>query len=470
MRILVLNAFSKKVGGAEVYMHRLIEALRGRGHRVGLFAGDPDEEVDEAELRVVRRPEWDPATLVSDPVFSAALVGMIERFRPDVLHVHNLHHVPVDTVLHVGASGIPAVQTVHDFGIFCPNSWCVVPDGRVCEGGPGKKCFERGCEAHYPYDARVVFASKLRYEWTRSSLRSFVAPSAFLADKLAAHGFGPVEVVPYFAEPAPAPTRSSAANGAPSAPRERKWAIFVGRLVPEKGVEYLIRAWPKVVERHRDARLSIVGDGPDRERLEGIARGLGLDPTVLFTGRIDNSEVHSWMSRSTCQVIPSIWCENSPIAIYESYFAALPMVASDIAGLPSLVVEGETGLLAKPRDAADLAAKLVRLLDDPALQARLQAGCRAAVTRYARETHIDRMVEIFEDAIRRQGGQAPRPYDADMVESMHRMYLQLHGVERWAGDMQKHIRYLETKGEAGEPVQNLRRHLKYLIKARRAAR
>ncbi|MHC4895239.1 MAG: hypothetical protein ACYTFV_18255, partial [Planctomycetota bacterium] len=152
MRILHVNAFAGEVGGAEVYLHAVMDELRSRGHEIAFFAGATFRE------------------------FAA-------EFKPDLVHLHNMHHFPVGMLVEAANAGAPVLQSAHDIGYLCPNSWCVWPDGTVCEGGAGAKCFEHGCEANYPYDARIVLSNKLRYEVIKRTARGLHCWSQFMADK-----------------------------------------------------------------------------------------------------------------------------------------------------------------------------------------------------------------------------------------------------------------------------------------------
>ena len=440
MRILQVNAFAGKVGGAEIYCHGVIDELRARGHEVAFFAGDPERSERTDRTCIVQRPEFDPAKLVHDPELEGAWREFAAEFRPDLVHLHNTHHLSVAFVAEAARVGAPVIQTAHDFGYLCPNSWCTWPDGTVCEGGPGQKCFEHGCEANYPFDGRVVMSFKLRYEVTKASVRAFPCPSQFLADKLTAHGFANAFGLPLWVEGAEHAPKSRAELPE----RDPARVLFLGRLVPEKGVEYLVRAWPRVLERFPNAELSIVGGGPDEDRLHGIAREVGLEPETVFTGKVPHEQVAEHLQRATCTVLPSVWCENSPVTTYESYLAGLPMVASDIAGLPAMVRPGETGLLARPRDAEDLATKLCELLGNPDLQATLQQGCLDSVARYTKERHFERLLAAYDQVL--AAGPREPDVDDDLLAASDAFLTRFAEVERWALDMQKHIQWLESEG------------------------
>lgn len=462
MRILEVNTFAAPVGGAEIYMHTLVDELASRGHEVGLFAGSPDEDVDEPTRRIVQRPDWAGRTLVHDPALIDAFERFAAAFRPDVIHCHNLHSFPVSFLAAAHRTGAPLMLTAHDFGLLCPNSWCVRGDGTVCEGGAGKKCFDgHGCETNYPYDGRVVLSVKLRAELAKRVFQRVTAPSRFLANKMAEHGYQNCEGLPLWVD------RSKEDQLDRSIEREQNLVMFVGRLVREKGVEYLVRAWPLVKRERPDARLLIVGGGPELEPLRALAGELGLDANEVLPGRVPHAEVAGLMARATCQVLPSIWCENSPLTTYESYLAGLPMIASRIAGLPEMVREGETGLLATPRDERDLAKAIVRLLGDVELQKQLQQGCRESVERFSRDRHMTRITELFEELVAEGQTVPASAVDEDQLFAASAMFEKFDDVERWALDMKGHIDYLENQSSNVEPVKAFARHLKFRIKARR---
>lgn len=441
MRILQLSSYHERVGGAEVYMRHLSDDLARRGHDIAHFASDPARAIDEPRLRVLQRVEYAPDKLVRDPLATGALADFLQRVRPELVHLHNFHTFPLEILLTLSAQAVPVVHTVHDFSVLCPNSWNVRGDGSVCGGGAGAQCFEHGCTQNYPYDGRAVFVTGLRAALLRQLVDDLIAPSPFLGRLLRQHGFAPVHDLPYYVARgehgrAPATTASAASSR----------VLFAGRLVPEKGVDVLLRAMPGVLGRFPTARLDVLGGGPEEPRLKALALELGLASAVEFLGPVPHARMRGHLEAAAVQVFPSIWCENSPLGCYEAMAAGVPMVASRIAGLPSLVVDGETGLLAPPRDPRALGDCIARVLEDPSLRARLAQGARAAADRLSVDEHLDRVERIYADALAR----GPRPRSSefaapDYIASTDALMLQLHGVERWALDMKAHIGFLESR-------------------------
>lgn len=160
----------------------------------------------------------------------------------------------------------------------------------------------------------------------------------------------------------------------------------VARLSEQKGHRYLLEAVPLVLERHPSARFALVGDGELRGELEALAESLGVAGHVEFLGRRD--DVPELLATFDVFALPSLF-EGLCLAVIEAQAAGVPVVATPVGGIRETVVDGETGLLVPPRDAAALAAAIVRLLDGPEEAARLAASARTRVGRFS----VERMVE-----------------------------------------------------------------------------
>lgn len=419
MRILQFNNYADPIGGAEVYALALTRELRQRGHEVAFFGTSPDREASEDHLRVVRRPRYDPGLLTRDPPVREALEETIGRFRPELVHVHNVSAMGLDVLGALGSAGAPVVQTVHDFSLLCPNSWCVLPDGSTCPGGAGAKCFQSDCKQNYPYDAEVALHTLLRQRTMAAVVDLAVSPSRYLADMTRTGGTRDVRHLHYFIDPIAA---------GPSGPRAAQELVFIGRMEPEKGIEYLLDAMPAILRDRPDAHLTLVGGGSRAEELQARARDLALGSAVTFVSHVPRAELGRFYSSATACVLPSIWSENSPLVAYECLFAGLPMIASRIGGIPELVEDGRSGFTFTPRDARDLADKALKLLAMPQTERESMSRAMQARARdFQPGPHLERIEALYAE-VRRTGPRRTLPsltIDADALA-----LLEQYGRER----------------------------------------
>jgi glycosyltransferase involved in cell wall biosynthesis len=144
-------------------------------------------------------------------------------------------------------------------------------------------------------------------------------------------------------------------------PREARIVLAVARLTAQKGIDVAIRALRSLPA---DTHLVVLGEGPDREALERLAADLEVASRVHLVGRVP--DVGTWLARTTVLAHPARW-EGFGLAVLEAMLAGLPVVASNVASLPELVEDGQTGFLVEPDDPDALGAALARALEQPAL-------------------------------------------------------------------------------------------------------
>jgi glycosyltransferase involved in cell wall biosynthesis len=422
VRILQFNTYADPIGGAEVYALTLTRELRQRGHVVGFFGTSPEREVDEEHLRVVRRPLYDPGCLWREPAVSRALEAFAGRLRPELVHVHNVFSLGLDVLEGLGALGVPTIQSVHDFNRVCPNSWCVWGDGTPCEGGIGEKCFQHDCQRNYPFDAQVALHALLRHRALLDIVDVSISPSRSLAERLARNGSSEVLHIPNAVEPI------AYAGGEA---RRAKELLYIGRLTPEKGVDYLLAALPLIRTQDPEVHLTIVAGGsPPLEQVERLKRNTGI---TLFTD-VPRPELGRFYSTSTACVLPSIWSENAPLVAFECLAAGLPMLASRIGGLPELVEDGITGYTFQPRDPTDLAEKALRLLTlGHEERERMSAVLRERSARFRLEPHVARLEQLYADVAQRKRGPVTPAIalDADLLAVLEQQGREKARPEGW---------------------------------------
>ena len=187
----------------------------------------------------------------------------------------------------------------------------------------------------------------------------------------------------------------------PSLPvTDRRRLIVPRRLHSKNGVEFLVRAIPILAETH-DVEAVLVGDGPERPRLEALGRDLGVEDRLRFMGARPNADMPGLLSSAEVAVIPSLM-EATSVAALECMACEVPVAASNVGGLPE-IVDGAVGCLFTPADPGDLAARVAELLDSD-LPTRGRAGRQRVVEHWSNARLVARHLEVYEKLL----GNTPR--------------------------------------------------------------
>lgn len=354
MRILVLH--SRYATGPSSGENRVVddevELLRSGGHDVHLWSPMPDDSSTASRAGMAASAVWSRGAV-------AEVRRLARELEPDVVHVHNLFPLLSPAVLRAGVA--PTVVTLHNYRLLCLPA-VFLRDGKACEDCLGKLPWRGVAHRCYRGSAAgsAALAASLGVHRAAGSFRRvgmFLAVSEFVREKHLEAGFDPdrIRVKPNFTTPLPrreGPGRDF---------------LFLGRLSEEKGLDRLVGMWRDV-----PARLVVVGDGPERARLEAMA-----PDTVEFRGAVRSDEVPAFLAGARALVLPSICYEGAPRTVVEAYAAGVPVVANRWGALPSVVSDGETGLLAQPGDPGAWRAALESLLVDE-ISERLGAGAFSA--------------------------------------------------------------------------------------------
>ena len=335
----------------------LAEGLAAGGHEVvvaGPIDGAAAAPVERLEMVRSVSPREDAAAV-------AALARLLRRMRPDVIHAHSSKAGAVARLARVARPRTPLIYTPHGFAF---NGWF------ESESERGRyRMVER---ALTPLATTVLCVCEAERRLARSI--------GVRRTDVVYNGVAP------FAPGTPHP--------ALAALRERGPVVGVLSLLrPGKGLETLIDAAPGVLAAHRGASFVIAGEGPDRGDLEERARRLGVAEAVVFLGLIDGPA--SLLSGTDLLVNPS-WAESFPLSTLEAMQAGLPVVISDVGGAAEAIVNGESGVLVPPRDAAALAHAISGMLADPERVAAVGVAARERVQeRFSLSRMIDGTAAVY---------------------------------------------------------------------------
>lgn len=407
MRILQVNVFHYPRGGDAVHALAVGSALSEAGHEVRFFGmhhpqnlPSPDSEhwvpyIDFAELNRTKSPGA-AAQVLRRTLYSrdaARRIGaMIDRWRPDVAHLHSVHpQLSLSILVELNRREIPIVWTLHDYKLLCPNTQLAVR-GVVCERCKPRRfiqCTLNRCKKDSLAASLVATleAEVDRFIDSEKRVDRFIAPSVFLMSKFDEFGWDTSKFV-HLANFAPADSIPVARWPAPG------HFAYTGRLDRAKGVGTLIEA----VGRTTGTTLEIAGEGPLEAELRALAEAVAPE-RVEFLGRVGPTALAALRDRSIAVVVPSEWYENSPYAVTEAFNRGCPVVAADIGGLPELVTSEENGLLFAPGDPDSLSTALQRLAGNPTLRERLGTGARRSARDLGIDEYLSRLLEVYGSAV-----------------------------------------------------------------------
>lgn len=399
MKILqVIHGYPMRYNaGSEVYTQTLAQALAER-HEVHVFTreenpfapdyalrDDADPDDSRVRLHVVNMPR--ARDRYRHVGVDQRFAEVLDRVRPDVVHVGHLNHLSTSLLGEAVARGLPIVFTLHDYWLMCPRGQFMQmfpedPDNlwAACSGQEDEKCARR-CYSRYFSGSPAEEAGDVATwkDWVHRRMAHvremtehvdvFLAPARYLLDRFATdfglraaklryldYGFDRERLV-----------------GRSRTPGEPFTFGYIGTHIPAKGIHQLLTAFGQV---QGDVRLRIYGRprGQDTDALKAIAAALPGDAAsrVEWPSEYRNQEiVRDVFDRVDAIVVPSVWVENSPLVIHEAQGAGVPVITADVGGMAEYVHHEVNGLLFRHRDAGDLAVQMQRLTDDPALAERL---------------------------------------------------------------------------------------------------
>jgi glycosyltransferase involved in cell wall biosynthesis len=422
MKIVMANKFLYRRGGAESVLFAEAELLRQAGHEVYYFSTRHPDNLSVEEARYF--PEYMEiglnksrsdtlqklriaAKILYNPEVRACFRRFLAEVQPDIVHAHLIGHHLGPALLHAAAAaGVPVVQTLHDYHLVCPNytlrrsQQSVCADTR-CFGGRQWACVQHRCIQNSVAKS-LVGAVELgfhrRMRWYETGIRRFLCPSRFLRDIVARDGLpeGQLIYLPNFFDGTTA--LGGIPNPAASVKQPERPFLFAGRLSQEKGLLTLLKAFAA----RPQLQLDIVGTGPEEAALRQWVAEQGVS-NVRFLGYQSGEALWRLMGTAKALILPSEWYENAPMSILEAFSLGVPVIGSDIGGIPEMVQPGETGWLFP----CGQTEALVDCLDQVArmsvadLEAISQA-CRRQVqpdAHFGQKTHLERLLNLYETVI-----------------------------------------------------------------------
>jgi glycosyltransferase involved in cell wall biosynthesis len=393
MKILLVHNSYQQPGGEDVVFSQERQLLERAGHHVVTYCRSNWEIAVYSPLKrlaLVGRMTWARDT-------RREIASLLHRQKPDLVHVHNTFLMVSPSVYSACKEArVPVVQTLHNYRLLCPAA-IFFRRGCVCE-----ECLEHslwrgvlhGCYRNSRAETSAVALMLAVHRWQRTwtwGVNCFIALSRFSRQKFIEGGI-PAEKI------AVKPNFVYADPGCRA--RGGEYALFIGRLSPEKRVVTLLAAWQRLQAR---IPLRIVGGGPEREFLEAHAKRMELSE-FRFLGHLPRDEVIAALKGARCLVFTSEWYENFPVTIVEAFACGVPVICSRLGAMQEIVADGRTGLHFTAADAEDLAQKIEWAWTHPEEMAAMGRAARAEYeAKYTAERNYEMLMEIYEHVLRERG-------------------------------------------------------------------
>jgi glycosyltransferase involved in cell wall biosynthesis len=390
MNILVAHNFYKLAGGEDQCVAAEVAMLRAHGHRVTQYSLSNDATNDMGRLALAGRTIW------SRPAF-VEMRRLIRERRPQVVHFHNtLPLISPAAYYAARAEGVAVVQTLHNFRLVCVNA-LLFRDGKPCEDCLGKAVPWRGV-AHNCYResraasaavAAMIAAHRLLGTW-RNAVDAYIALSEFSRRKFIEGGLPAhkIAVKPNFAYPEPSP-----------GPGDGGYAVYVGRLSAEKGIETLLNAWRSL---GKVVPLKIAGDGPLANAVQEAA---AQNAAIQWMRSISNADVYDLIGAAAFLVLPSQCYEGAlPRVVIEAFAKGTPVIVPRMGAMAEIVDDHQNGICFIPGNPEDLATKVRCLFSDPSALKRMRRGARETFDQnFTAEANHGVLMATYERAVGEHG-------------------------------------------------------------------
>jgi glycosyltransferase involved in cell wall biosynthesis len=384
VKLLLIHNYYQQRGGEDTVFEGEGRLLAEHGHTVLLYTARNQEVSTIPPVVLAKNTVWNHAVY-------REVGALIARERPDVVHVHNTLPLISPAVYYAARTAdVPVVQTLHNYRLLCPRA-SFFRDGGVCEEclharvpAPAIRhaCY-RGSRAATAAIAAMLVLHRGLGTWT-DVVDLFISLSEFARDKMIAGGLPADKVI---VKPNFSPDPGIRAG-------QGDYALFVGRLSEEKGLDILLKAWAAL---NVPIPLRVIGAGEWAEQVERVAQASAM---VEWLGRRSPSEVSEAMAGARFLVFPSVWYEAFPLTIVEAFAVGLPVIASRLGSMTHLIRDQVTGLHFRPGDPSDLVEKVRWAWSHPDDMRCMGANARQEYEeKYTPERNYSLLIKAYEGAL-----------------------------------------------------------------------
>ena len=387
--VQVTSRFPPSIGGVENHVYNLSYELSLRGHEVTVLTSDIKNisflKIDRADkpyekitdnFEVYRFKAY-PPNIPYAGIYATipALIKKLIKLDPDIINTnsHGLIHTDITSILSK-IRKIPMVLTIHSSGDIAARSYMSLllklyntTHGKFSLKAANRIIVTSPQMAEYFY--RWVNKEKIRVIPNGIEYKKFI-------------NMPPVSVF------------KSHYNV------KGKVVLFVGRLLPLKGIQYMLKAAPQILKQVPETNFVIVGAGSSfKRKLEELSHNLGVDDRVVFTGFKSGNKLLEAYSSADVFVLPSIHREGLSIVTLEAMASGIPVVVSNLGGLPSIVKDGVTGLLVEPKNEGQLADSIIKLLLDENLALEMGDNGKKVAKSFDWQAITEKTEDVYKEVI-----------------------------------------------------------------------
>ena len=387
MKILFIHNRYKQYGGEDVAVELETSILVRRGHDVRTIFFD-NKPIKGFFSKI-------GAAFGSVYNFSSAkqVSEIIEQFKPDIIHIHNLFFIASPSILYAASKyNIPVVLTLHNYRLICANA-LLMREGEVCELCINKKLPYSGirykCYRNSSVESAVVTSitgiHKFLNTW-KKKIHTYITLNEFSRSKLL-HSSLEISENKMITKPNFVPD-----PGEGNMQREN-FFLFAGRVVKEKGVHVLAKAFATMPGN----KIIIIGDGPELKSLQNEFKDF---PNITFTGQMEKQKVNEYMKRCKAFICPSIWYEGAPLTIIEAFATGTPVIASRLGSMAESITDGFNGLHFTAGNENDLCEKIRLFIKETEADNMFYKNARQTyLEKYHEDIHYNAILKIYENAI-----------------------------------------------------------------------
>ncbi len=416
MKILQIHKYySKKRGGGSVSaFFETKKLLEKKGHEVMIFSmQDKDNEFSEESKYFANHFDiretnniFQKILLIPRVIYNRDAAKKLDELlqikKPDVAHVHNIYHYLTPSIFKVlKKHDIPIVFKLSDYHAICPN-YKLFAHGKIDDSCKDKKYYKLFFNKSINNSFLESFIAMIEgyiNNWCKfyDNVDVFTAPSNFMKDLCVKYNIASEEIsilrnVINFEEYSSIDVQ------------KEKYFLFMGRIAEEKGLETAIDAIEEIEKKGKldGWKFVIAGKGPHEKFLREYVENKSLEKSIEFVGFCEkgNAKWTDLMSRASVAILPSIWYDNSPIAISESMVFKTPVIVSDYGGTKEMVKNGDSGFIFKTGESSDLAQKMQIFINDKSLVNVLGSCAYEHVKDLnSEEKYYDTLIQIYNDVI-----------------------------------------------------------------------